>query len=121
MPPVFGTAATSMLVGGAERRRDCWPSKADAYKVLKARGTWKAWDDRVLRTYVVLYISSRCFILISADMAREGKWYARSTHTGIPRRRGRNLEVHPRAGGGMTLTIPTALSMCTNAPTGVLS
>ncbi len=119
MPPVFGAAATTMLVGGAERRRDCWPSKEDAYNVLKARGTWKAWDDRVLRIYVVRYISSCCFILIRADMAREGKWDARSTHTGVPRRRRCNLKVHPRAGGGMTLTVPTTL--CTDAPTGVLS
>lgn len=67
MPPVFGVAATAMLAGGAEKRRDCWPSKTDAYKVLKARGTWKAWDDRVLRTYVVRYIFAHYFILNVTD------------------------------------------------------
>ncbi|KAF9559775.1 hypothetical protein CPC08DRAFT_637383 [Agrocybe pediades] len=44
--------ATEMLVSGAEKRRDIWPTKEDAYKVLKSRGTWKSWDDRVLKHYV---------------------------------------------------------------------
>lgn len=47
--------ATHGLVAGAERRRDIWPSKEEAYKALKSRGTWKTWDDRVLRNYVVSF------------------------------------------------------------------
>jgi len=45
--------ATDILVSGAEKRRDIWPSKEEAYQALKSRGTWKSWDDRVLRSYVV--------------------------------------------------------------------
>ncbi|PPQ76614.1 hypothetical protein CVT26_012740, partial [Gymnopilus dilepis] len=44
--------ATSSLVGGVERRRDVWPSKEEAYAVLKGRGAWRAWDGRVLRRFV---------------------------------------------------------------------
>ncbi|TRM66988.1 Alpha/beta hydrolase fold-1 [Schizophyllum amplum] len=39
------------LVNGARNRRDVWPSKPEAYKLLKSRG-WKSWDDRVLRLFV---------------------------------------------------------------------
>ncbi|KAF8958329.1 hypothetical protein BDZ97DRAFT_1842168 [Flammula alnicola] len=42
MSAKFGIAAANMLVQGAEKRRDIWPSKEEAYKLLKARGTWKA-------------------------------------------------------------------------------
>ncbi|TFK20622.1 DnaJ-domain-containing protein [Coprinopsis marcescibilis] len=52
MAPTFGKAASGMLTGGAENRRDTWPSKEEAYKILKSRGTWKQWDDRVLKGYV---------------------------------------------------------------------
>ncbi|KAF8902627.1 Alpha/beta hydrolase family-domain-containing protein [Gymnopilus junonius] len=44
--------ATDVVVRGSEKRRDIWPSKEDAYRTLKARGTWKTWDDRVLRSFV---------------------------------------------------------------------
>ncbi|KAF8912211.1 Alpha/beta hydrolase fold-1 [Gymnopilus junonius] len=44
--------ATNILVNGGEKRRDIWPSKEEAYNILKSRGTWKSWDDRVLRNYV---------------------------------------------------------------------
>ena len=45
--------ATSSLVGGVERRRDVWPSKEEAYAVLKGRGAWRAWEGRVLGRFVV--------------------------------------------------------------------
>jgi len=41
------------LIDGAVNRRDIWPSSEEAYKVLKARPAWKAWDDRVLKIFVV--------------------------------------------------------------------
>jgi hypothetical protein len=53
MPRKFGLAAKDFLSGGAEKRRDMWPSKEEAYNILKARGIWKTWDDRALRSYVV--------------------------------------------------------------------
>lgn len=53
MPAEFGAAAKDMLVNGAINRRDTWPSKEDAYNILKSRGSWKSWDDRVLKIYVV--------------------------------------------------------------------
>ncbi|KAJ7432133.1 Alpha/beta hydrolase fold-1 [Mycena galericulata] len=40
------------LVDGSSKRRVIWPSREEAYQSLKARPLWKAWDDRVLRTYV---------------------------------------------------------------------
>jgi hypothetical protein len=58
MPRKFGIVAKDFLSGGAEKRRDIWPSKEEAYSILKARGIWKTWDDRVLRSYVV-----RVFVL----------------------------------------------------------
>lgn len=45
-----------MLVNGAINRRDIWPSRDEAYKLLKARPAWRVWDDRVLRIYVVCEI-----------------------------------------------------------------
>jgi hypothetical protein len=48
-----GKKAGALLGGGAVNRRDVWPSREEAYKVFKSRGTWKSWDDRVLRNYVV--------------------------------------------------------------------
>lgn len=48
----FGGPARNFLVTGAEKRRDIWPSKEEAYKVMKGRGTWKSWDDRVLKNFV---------------------------------------------------------------------
>ncbi|PPQ70332.1 hypothetical protein CVT26_014604, partial [Gymnopilus dilepis] len=43
---------TEVVMGGSEKRCDIWPSRGDAYQLLRARGTWRAWDDRVLRCYV---------------------------------------------------------------------
>ncbi|KAL1743644.1 Alpha/beta hydrolase fold-1 [Schizophyllum fasciatum] len=39
------------LVNGARNRRDIWPSRPEAYKLLKSR-SWKTWDDRVVRRFV---------------------------------------------------------------------
>ncbi|KAJ7628810.1 Alpha/beta hydrolase fold-1 [Roridomyces roridus] len=41
-----------LLVDGCSKRRTIWPSREEAYKSLKARKAWAAWDDRVLRAYV---------------------------------------------------------------------
>lgn len=49
---------TTFLADGSSRRRDIWPSKEEAYKLLKTRSPWKGWDDRVLR----IYIACRCHI-----------------------------------------------------------
>jgi len=52
VPPELSSATVLTLVSGAEKRRDLWSSKQEAYKLMKSRGVWKSWDDRVLRTYV---------------------------------------------------------------------
>ncbi|PFH48514.1 hypothetical protein AMATHDRAFT_149724 [Amanita thiersii Skay4041] len=39
------------LGSGASNRRDIWPSKEEAYKIMKSK-SFKHWDDRVLRIYV---------------------------------------------------------------------
>ncbi|KAJ3492874.1 hypothetical protein NLJ89_g11149 [Agrocybe chaxingu] len=52
MPSIFGPDAAHLLVSGAEKRRDIWPSREEAYNLFKSRGTWKTWDDRILRLYV---------------------------------------------------------------------
>lgn len=38
-------------------RRDIWDSKEQAYEHMKKRLPWKAWDDAVLRIYIVCIIS----------------------------------------------------------------
>ena len=43
----------SDLPRGSEKRRDIWPSKQEAYTIMKGRETWKKWEDRVLRIYTV--------------------------------------------------------------------
>ncbi|KAJ7643228.1 Alpha/beta hydrolase fold-1 [Mycena rosella] len=45
-------ALMKFLTDGSAHRRDVWPSRADAYRLLKARPPWRAWDDRVLRIFV---------------------------------------------------------------------
>ncbi|KAG2007365.1 zuotin [Coprinopsis cinerea AmutBmut pab1-1] len=52
MNPKFVGRAGNFLTQGAEKRRDVWPSREEAYNILKDRGTWKTWDDRVLRSFV---------------------------------------------------------------------
>ncbi|CAK5279056.1 unnamed protein product [Mycena citricolor] len=44
-------AMKNFLAGGAEKRRDIWASKEDAYKMFKSRPSWQKWDDRVLKLY----------------------------------------------------------------------
>ena len=53
----FLAQITTNLSGGSENRRDIWPSKQEAYTIMKTRATWKKWDDRVLRTYTVSSIT----------------------------------------------------------------
>ncbi|KAJ7671263.1 Alpha/beta hydrolase fold-1 [Mycena polygramma] len=45
-------ALMKFLTEGAMQRRDVWPSREEAYRSMKARPPWKAWDDRVLKLYV---------------------------------------------------------------------
>ncbi|KAJ6605076.1 Alpha/beta hydrolase fold-1 [Mycena sp. CBHHK59/15] len=47
-----GPAMKKFLAGGSANRRDIWPSREEAYNVLKSRPAWKIWDDRILRLYV---------------------------------------------------------------------
>jgi hypothetical protein len=46
-------AMMKFLTEGSINRRDVWPSREEAYKLLKARQAWRIWDDRVLRLFVV--------------------------------------------------------------------
>lgn len=48
----YTAPAGNMLSSGAEKRRDTWPSKEEAYKTMKSRGVWSTWDDRVLRLFI---------------------------------------------------------------------
>ncbi|KAJ6590066.1 Alpha/beta hydrolase family-domain-containing protein [Mycena vulgaris] len=45
-------ALMKLLTEGSMGRRDVWPSRAEAYRLLKARSAWRAWDDRVLSVFV---------------------------------------------------------------------
>ncbi|KAJ7608057.1 Alpha/beta hydrolase fold-1 [Mycena polygramma] len=45
-------ALMKFLTEGAMQRRDVWSSREEAYRSMKARPPWKAWDDRVLKLYV---------------------------------------------------------------------
>ncbi|KAE9403216.1 hypothetical protein BT96DRAFT_815274 [Gymnopus androsaceus JB14] len=45
-------SAAAVFTANSVARRDIWPSREEAYKMLKARHTWKIWDDRTLRIYV---------------------------------------------------------------------
>jgi hypothetical protein len=57
MAQEFSAQITTNLSGGSENRRDIWPSKHEAYTIMKSRATWKKWDDRVLRIYTVSLIT----------------------------------------------------------------
>ncbi|KIK62973.1 hypothetical protein GYMLUDRAFT_242057 [Collybiopsis luxurians FD-317 M1] len=53
MDPVIAHKVPAIkLAAGSESRRDIWPSREEAYKMLKARKTWQRWDDRVLKIFV---------------------------------------------------------------------
>ncbi|KAF7354812.1 AB hydrolase-1 domain-containing protein [Mycena sanguinolenta] len=41
-----------LLAKATESRRDIWPSRAEAYRLLKARAAYRQWDDRLLRILV---------------------------------------------------------------------
>ena len=57
MAPRFQSGENNNLFLGAQKRRDIWPSAEEAYTFLKSRPTWKVWDDRILRIYVVRVLS----------------------------------------------------------------
>ncbi|KAJ6516468.1 Alpha/beta hydrolase fold-1 [Mycena sanguinolenta] len=46
------TKMREMLTKGSANRRDIWPSRAEAYRLFKARTAYRDWDDRVLRIFV---------------------------------------------------------------------
>ncbi|KAF7354814.1 Abhydrolase domain-containing protein mpaH [Mycena sanguinolenta] len=46
------TKMREMLTKGSANRRDIWPSRAEAYRLFKARAAYREWDDRVLRIFV---------------------------------------------------------------------
>ena len=56
MAPKFQSGENNNLFLGAQKRRDIWPSAEEAYMFLKSRPTWKVWDDRILRIYVVCIV-----------------------------------------------------------------
>ncbi|KAL7284566.1 hypothetical protein ACG7TL_001858 [Trametes sanguinea] len=49
-PPTGGPR--NGLLEGAEKRRDIWPSRAEAWAQFSSRPAWRAWDERVLKLYV---------------------------------------------------------------------
>ncbi|CDO78052.1 hypothetical protein BN946_scf184616.g1 [Trametes cinnabarina] len=55
LPPSVDTASggpRNILLEGAEKRRDVWPSRADVWAQFTSRPSWRAWDERVLKLYV---------------------------------------------------------------------
>ncbi|KAF7358660.1 AB hydrolase-1 domain-containing protein [Mycena sanguinolenta] len=42
----------NLLSAASTSRHDIWQSRAEAYRMLKARRLWRSWDDRVLRIFV---------------------------------------------------------------------
>lgn len=58
LPPPGGQQQESdMLRAGAAKRRDIWPSRPEALEALQSRPSWKIWDPRVLRLFVVSSLS----------------------------------------------------------------
>lgn len=47
---------TSMLTKAISAQRNQWDSRAAAYEWFAKRFPWKAWDDRVLRIFVVRHL-----------------------------------------------------------------
>ncbi|KAG7451534.1 uncharacterized protein BT62DRAFT_927244 [Guyanagaster necrorhizus] len=45
-------APGTYLLNASQNRRDIWPSKEEAYIIMKSRKGLQAWDDRVLRLFV---------------------------------------------------------------------
>ena len=46
----------SMLTKAISAQRNQWDSRAAAYEWFAKRFPWKAWDDRVLRIFVVRHL-----------------------------------------------------------------
>lgn len=51
--PKWAQTGPSDLADLTLTRRDMWPSKEEAYKVMSEREAFKPWDRRVLRIYCV--------------------------------------------------------------------
>lgn len=51
-PPTGTPEKPFALVEGAVKRRDVWPSRAEALESLQSRPSFKIWDPRVLRIFV---------------------------------------------------------------------
>ncbi|KAF9018194.1 alpha/beta-hydrolase [Hymenopellis radicata] len=52
MDQASSQAAQEAFLKGATKREDQWPSREAAYLSLRSKRTWKAWDDRVLQSFV---------------------------------------------------------------------
>ncbi len=55
------------LVSGAAKRRDIWLSREEALHSLQSRASFKIWDPRVLRIFVVGGNLSRYFMRLTYD------------------------------------------------------
>jgi hypothetical protein len=70
---------------GALKRRDIWPSREDAYHSMKLRSTFQAWDDRVLRIFVVSRIVQLALIYtVFAELDRLGARFATTADYRLP-------------------------------------
>lgn len=58
---------TVALVGGAENRRDVWSSRENAWEVFRSRRSWQAWDERILKIYVVSELLVKLLIMLIKD------------------------------------------------------
>lgn len=70
------------LLGASSNRRDTWPSKEEAYVVMKSRKALQVWDDRVLRLFVV---SIDIMDSTLVNLLAKGTWPSVITYDGLPR------------------------------------
>lgn len=86
MAPRFQSGENNNLFLGAQKRRDIWPSAEEAYTFLKSRPTWKVWDDRILRIYVVRVLSFwyPSLVILIVFASSQGIWNARVADGGVP-------------------------------------
>ena len=91
----------SHLIDNAGNRRDTWESTEDAYQVLKSRPTWRKWDNRILRIYVVGPAQRPLDERTNECGTQTGTWSSIVTYRRIPRSEGwGDAQMHKETRGG---------------------
>ena len=61
----------------SDKRRDIWPSPEEAFQALKARPRSRAWDERILKIFVVSFASLSSHLYMTALAANRSTVFDR--------------------------------------------